>query len=134
MTDPTNTLPTPYQSVRLKPCPCGSEDIQHSYGQIDGNVKGYTILCRDCGYYVEDCEDKSAVEKWNRHRRFTDTREYRAWVRAVTELSTAIHAMDNVPFLGMGPETRAECKDIRDRMDDLKSEMVRRIEQMEGEE
>ena len=51
----------------LKPCPfCGSEDIQHSYGQIDGNVRGYTILCRDCGYHVEDCEDESAVEKWNR--------------------------------------------------------------------
>jgi len=46
----------------LKPCPeCGSEDIQHSYGQIDDNVGGYTILCRDCGYYVQDCEDESAI-------------------------------------------------------------------------
>ena len=61
-------------------------------------------------------------------------RMYRAWVRALTELSTAIQAMDNVPFMGMGPEARAECKDIRDRMDDLKFEMVRRIEQMEAEE
>lgn len=52
--------------TELKPCLCGSEDIQHSYGQIDDNVKGYTILCRDCGYYVQDCEDELAVEKWNR--------------------------------------------------------------------
>lgn len=51
----------------LKRCPfCGSKDIQHSYGQIDDNVKGYTILCRDCGYYEQDCEDESAVKKWNR--------------------------------------------------------------------
>jgi len=64
----------------------------------------------------------------------TDIREYRAWVRALTELSTAIQIMDNVPFLGMGPEVRAECKDIWDRMDELKSKMVRRIEQMEEKE
>ena len=64
----------------------------------------------------------------------TDMREYRAWVGAVTSLSNAIRLMDNVAFLGIGPDMRAECKEIWDRMDDLKSEMVRRIEQMEESE
>lgn len=64
----------------------------------------------------------------------TDIREYRAWVQSLTRLRIAMHAIDGVQFLGMSPEVRAECKEIWDRMDDLKSEMVRRIEQMEKEE
>ena len=64
----------------------------------------------------------------------TDMREYRAWVRAVTKLSTAVNLMERIGFLGMDPNIRAECEEIWDRMDELKSEMMRRIEQMEGKE
>lgn len=64
----------------------------------------------------------------------TDIREYRAWVRAVTKLSTATSLMDDVTFLGIDPNIQTECGEIWNRMDKLKSEMVRRIEQMEEEE
>ncbi len=64
----------------------------------------------------------------------TDMREYRAWVRAVTKLSTATSLMDDVVFLGIDPSIQAECREIWNRMDELKSKMVRRIEQMEAEE
>ena len=63
MTDPTNTIPTPYQSGRLKPCPfCQSEDIQaFDIGET------FILYCNDCcasGPEADTLED--AVEKWNR--------------------------------------------------------------------
>jgi hypothetical protein len=63
----------------------------------------------------------------------TAIQEYRAWVRAITRLSIAISAMDTVPFLGIGPEFRAECEELWERMDSLKSKMETRIEEMEKE-
>lgn len=64
----------------------------------------------------------------------TDKREYRTWVRAVTKLSTATSLMGDVGFLCIDSSIHAECREIWNRMDKLKSEMVRRIEQMEADE
>lgn len=64
----------------------------------------------------------------------TDIKEYRAWVRAVTKLSTATSLMDDVAFLGIDQDIKTECREIWNRMYDLKSKMVRKIEQIEGEE
>ena len=63
----------------------------------------------------------------------TELREYRAWVRAATRLSSALQMMDGVPFLGIGPDIRAECKEIWDKMDDLKGKIESKIEEMEKE-
>ena len=63
----------------------------------------------------------------------TDMKEYRAWVRALTKLSTATSLMENVGFLGMDPNIQSECREIWIRMDELRSEMMRKIEQMEDE-
>jgi len=40
--------------------------------------------------------------------------------------------MDGVPFLGMGPGLRAECKDIGDRMDDLRAHIIAVIDEMDA--
>ena len=68
MTEPTNTLPEPYQSGMLKPCPfCGSNDIFFDYEE-DGSC---CIRCTDCGAqvghyrdYMSDNEDIAGL--WNR--------------------------------------------------------------------
>lgn len=64
----------------------------------------------------------------------TDMREYREWVRAVTKLSTATSLMNDVVFLCIDPSIQAECSEILNRMYELRSEMVRRTEQMEVED
>jgi len=63
----------------------------------------------------------------------TSIKEYRAWIRAVTRLSVAASAMDGVPFLGIGPEFREECKEIWDKIDDLKHKMESKVEEIENE-
>lgn len=79
MTDPTNTLPTPYQSGRLKPCPyCGSAPVIMTRpfyrwrlyfikcGQIqkDGS-KGCTSSWFGPGYDTVFSREK-AIRRWNR--------------------------------------------------------------------
>lgn len=67
-------------------------------------------------------------------RGMTDIRRYRAWVRAMTKLSTATSLMIDVVIIGVDPNIQAECREIWNRMDEIKSEMERKIEQMEVEE
>lgn len=63
----------------------------------------------------------------------TDIKEHRAWVRAVTKLSTATSLMYDVAFLGIDPNIQAECGEIWNSMDSLKHRMLHRIEEMESE-
>jgi len=62
----------------------------------------------------------------------TRIEEYRAWVQSLTQLRVAMRAMDGVPFLGIGPELRAECKEIWDRMDDLRARLIAVIDEMDA--
>lgn len=63
----------------------------------------------------------------------TNIKEHRAWVRAVTKMSDARKAMDEIPFLGIDPDYQRECREIWDRIDHLTHLMVRRVEEMEKE-
>ena len=63
----------------------------------------------------------------------TDIREYRAWAQSLVRMKVAMRMMDEVPFLGMSPEIRAECKEIRDRMDDLAERMGGRLMELQHE-
>ena len=73
MTDPTNTLPEPYQSVRLKPCPFGGgepiEDWEREEREGDevGPIISWSVYCTKCYAEVFSCQSREdAQEKWNR--------------------------------------------------------------------
>lgn len=64
MADPTSTLPAPYQSGRLKPCPfCGSE------AQADNSDDMWAVFCTKCPASMAFFKTyDGAVILWNRRR------------------------------------------------------------------
>ena len=68
MTDPTNTLPTPYQTGVLKPCPfCGSSDVYMRALTDFQNYDFRGIYCHGCStFHVAWVSDENRIESWNR--------------------------------------------------------------------
>lgn len=73
MTDPTNTLPEPHQSGRIKPCPfCGGKPIEdweraEREGDEVGPIISWSYYCTECYAEVFSCESQEdARAKWNR--------------------------------------------------------------------
>ena len=76
MTDPTNTLPTPYQSGMLKPCPfCG---VIPKIERKDSGILRYRVYCRDSneqnwydhieyGQVFYRTNPESLTRAWNRY-------------------------------------------------------------------
>lgn len=71
MTDSTNTLPGPYQSGRLKPCPfCGSSDVFMRELTNYSNYAFKGIFCNGCQtFHVAWISDENRIESWNRRVR-----------------------------------------------------------------
>jgi Lar family restriction alleviation protein len=59
-------------SDTLKPCPCGSEDVEVEFDKI-GNLDAYRIACYHCGMQARyETTLESAEERWNALERMSD--------------------------------------------------------------
>ena len=70
MTEPTNTLPTPYQSGMLKPCPfCGGNAVKAVCHKNPDNYDGaeFWVVCAKCHIKTNrSLDEDEPVDLWNR--------------------------------------------------------------------